>query len=491
MRIAMVCDRDGPPTGGAGETSGPPDRHVVRLAAGLVRQGHRVAVYTRDGHPPRPLADGLDVVGVPAGPADGLDGSDGEPPRYLGRFGDGLAERWGPEPPDVVHAHGWTAGLAAVLAATVAGVPVVQAYHGLTAAGRPHGGAGEGSGKSRARWERMVGQRAQHVVASCTDEVGALLRMGVPRTRIAVVPAGVDLTRFNPDGPAARRQSGHRLVVVGGSLAPATGMDTVVSALRGLTDTELLVVGGPPDGRLGDHPHARRLMARAGAAGVAGQVRLLGPVPVERLPAVLRSADAAVCVPWCDPWGTAALEAMACGLPVVAAPVGALADTVVDGVTGVYVPPRRPDLLARAVRRLLADGGMRFAFGVAGRDRAQARYSWDRIATDVASVYRWVARRADEGAPARSVGSLAGLRVRRGAHPDRRAGLRGPHLDEVAQLVDHPQAPAVGLVQRRTPPPGQRVLDVSPVPDLADQRVALLPEQDHTPPAAVPDAVGG
>ncbi|GDY29670.1 hypothetical protein GTS_13030 [Gandjariella thermophila] len=488
----MVCDRTGPPAphqvGATGRRSG----HVAQLAAALARQGHRVVVHVAGEQRERSLADGFEVVGIPVGAVEPGEGAvAGEPPGHLGRFSEGLAGRWRRDPPDVVHAHGWTAGLASVLAAAVAEAPVVQSYHGLAAVPPPRQRAREAAHGSRAapraRWERMLGRRVAHVLANCSDEVAVLLRMGVPRTRITVVPDGVDLTRFSPHGPAARRPSGHRLVAAAGDPAPAAGLDTVVSALRGLPETELLILGGPPPGRLAEHPEVRRLLGHAGATGVAGRVRLVDPVPAERLPALLRSADAVVCVPWYDPFGTVALEAMACGLPVIAAAVGALADIVVDGVTGLHVPPRRPDLLARTVRGLLADVGMRFAYGVAGRDRVQSRYSWDRIAADAAAVYRRVAGEADRAASAGSVGNLPG----RDAYPNHRAGLRRPQLHEVTQLVHQPQSPAVRLVPQRAPPADQRVGDMATVAHLADQGATLAPQQQHAPAAAVPDTVRG
>jgi glycosyltransferase involved in cell wall biosynthesis len=95
-----------------------------------------------------------------------------------------------------------------------------------------------------------------------------------------------------------------------------------------------------------------------------------------------------VCVPWYEPFGIVPLEAMACGVPVVASAVGGLTDTVVNGVTGLHVPARDPRRLAEVLRTLLADPGPRASLGVAGRKRAVARYSWPRIAADTARVYQ-------------------------------------------------------------------------------------------------------
>jgi glycosyltransferase involved in cell wall biosynthesis len=107
-----------------------------------------------------------------------------------------------------------------------------------------------------------------------------------------------------------------------------------------------------------------------------------------------------VCVPWYEPFGIVPLEAMACGRPVVAAAVGGIQDTVVDHVTGLLVPPRRPDALAAALRRLLATPTQALAFGIAGRDRVLARYGWDRVAACTLAVYEEVvAERAGLLAP--------------------------------------------------------------------------------------------
>src|SRR5439155_25029782 len=110
----------------------------------------------------------------------------------------------------------------------------------------------------------------------------------------------------------------------------------------------------------------RRLRRAAAEVGVADRVRFLGGVRRERVAPLIRSADVVACVPWYEPFGMTALEAMACGVPVLATAVGGLVDTVVDGVTGVHVPPRRPDQVAQALRTLLENPELRAAMGAAG-----------------------------------------------------------------------------------------------------------------------------
>ena len=127
------------------------------------------------------------------------------------------------------------------------------------------------------------------------------------------------------------------------------------------------MAGGPDAARLDGDAEARRLRGLAAEHGVADRLVLLGRVSREAMPALLRSADAVVCVPWYEPFGIAPLEAMACGIPVVATAVGGQIDSVVHDVTGVHVPPRDPAALAAALRALLADPARRRELGAAGR----------------------------------------------------------------------------------------------------------------------------
>jgi glycosyltransferase involved in cell wall biosynthesis len=120
---------------------------------------------------------------------------------------------------------------------------------------------------------------------------------------------------------------------------------------------------------------------------VADRVLFYGTVPHEQMPAVLRSADVVASVPLRESFGLVALEAMACGVPVVASAVGGFADTLVDDVTGRLVAPNQPRECAEAILAILRDPFARSGFGAVGRDRARSRYSWDRIAEDTVRVY--------------------------------------------------------------------------------------------------------
>jgi glycosyltransferase involved in cell wall biosynthesis len=157
--------------------------------------------------------------------------------------------------------------------------------------------------------------------------------------------------------------------------------------LDAVPDTELVVVGGPPEGELDADPYARRLRHLAASCQVADRVQLAGAVPAQQMPAWYRSADIVAATPWYEPFGLTVLEAMACGVPVVASAVGGLADTVVDGVTGDLVAPRDPGRLALTLRRLLGDRFRRISYAVAAVDRAVHSYAWPQIAARISVVY--------------------------------------------------------------------------------------------------------
>jgi len=228
-------------------------------------------------------------------------------------------------------------------------------------------------------------------VATCRDEVAELTAVGLDPARASIVPCGVDVTHFTP-GPAP---TGDRLrLLVVGRLVERKGVADVITALAELPDVDLLVAGGPPADALVLDPEAVRLRELAAACGVAQRVHLLGGVGRADMPALLRSADIVVAVPWYEPFGIVPLEAMACGRPVVGSAVGGLLDSVVPGRCGELVPPRRRGLLAGALRELLADPGRRAAYGREGSRRVRERYGWDRVCAETEAVYADVLSRS-------------------------------------------------------------------------------------------------
>jgi glycosyltransferase involved in cell wall biosynthesis len=386
MRIELVSEHANPLAAVGGVDAGGQNVHVAALAAGLVRRGHDVVVSTRrdDRRTPQQVhaPDGYVVEHVPAGPPTEVPKDDllshmAEMAAHLGR-------RWSEEPPDIVHAHFWMSGVAATSAAAVIGLPVVQTFHALGTVKRRYQGDRDTSPPGRIATEARLCQSVARVLATCRDEVAELTAMGLDPSRAAVVPCGVDTTLFTPSPPPAGDRP--RLLVVG-RLVERKGVADVVTALADLPGVDLLVAGGPSAEGLVVDPEAVRLRELAEANGTADRLHLLGSVPRAEMPALLRSADVVVAVPWYEPFGIVPLEAMACGRPVVGSAVGGLLDTVVHGVTGDLVPPRRPDLLAATLRALLADPSRRAAYAQEGVRRVRARYDWERVSADTEAVY--------------------------------------------------------------------------------------------------------
>jgi D-inositol-3-phosphate glycosyltransferase len=389
MRVAMVSEHASPLAALGGVDAGGQNVHVAALASALGRRGVDVTVHTRRDDPGMPrevgLAPRVTVDHVPAGPPAVLPKDELLP--HMAEMADDLHRAWRRDPPDVVHAHFWMSGHAALSAARPLGIPVVQTFHALGVVKKRHQGGKDTSPPGRLPIENALVRDVDSIVATCSDEVFELVRLGADRGRISVVPCGVDTALFSPTGPAEPRRHGVARIVFVGRLVERKGIGNVVSALAGVPDAELVIAGGPDPARLDSDPEIRRLRALAAEHGVVDRVELRGRVGRADLPALLRSADVVTCVPWYEPFGIVPLEAMACGVPVVASAVGGLIDTVVHGDTGVHIPPRRPDLLAVALRDLLADAARRRALGAAGASRASHRYSWDRVAAATLQSY--------------------------------------------------------------------------------------------------------
>lgn len=217
MRIAMVSEYASPLAALGGVDAGGQNVHVAELSAALAGQDHEVLVYTRrdSGELPDRVVtpDGYTVVHVPAGPATTLPKDDLLV--HMPEFGRFLAAQWDDETPDVAHAHFWMSGIATLRAARQCDVPTVQTFHALGVVKRRHQGAQDTSPAARLSLEQAVAQTADWVAATCTDEVFELVRLGRPRSRMSVIPCGVDLDKFRPDGACAPRSGRQRIVTVG------------------------------------------------------------------------------------------------------------------------------------------------------------------------------------------------------------------------------------------------------------------------------------
>lgn len=373
MKIAIVCGDD--------QVGDDPRQICAALAA----RGHDATAYVRGtARAAVGAADGRHVVPVPVGPRGRAPAPEVLP--YVGDWAAALEREWSSEPPDIVHAYGWLGGLAAQLAARRRRVPTVQSFQGVVAARRPQPG-GSPEECERERVEPLLARTASWVTGESGADVDALARLRRSRARMSVLASGVDVERFAPVGPAAARGELNRVLCVASNPLWCNGFDRVIRALPRLADTELVLAETAPNGAGYDEARTR-LDERAAELGVSDRVRFAGTVPDDELPQLLRSANVVACTPRQPPRPTAVLQAMACGVAVVALPVGFLAEAIVDNVTGLLLSPERPGELTAALRSLLAQSFRCESMGSAGRSRALSRFTWDRVALDALNIYR-------------------------------------------------------------------------------------------------------
>src|ERR1700733_3991227 len=324
MKIALVAQHATPlSSDDAGQVS---EARVRELSRSLASKGHRVTVYAQRHSAALPeraeLEPGVTVEYIgqaDSRPADRC--GESELLAQVPAFSRPLHERWLSERPDVVHALRWTSGLAALAAARDLRIPVVQSFDSLGVAERRHHVIPRDAGTERIRLEPAIGRSASAVVAGSSDEQSDLTRLGVPRRHIRVVPIGVDTDEFSPEGPVAERATRPRLVTVA-DLSEHDALATLLHAMSKVPGADLVVAGGPPRDMLRDDLNFRRLSKLAGSLGVADQVTFAGQTGRSALPPLLRSADLMVSISEYDPTGVLAVQAMACGTPVIASAVG-------------------------------------------------------------------------------------------------------------------------------------------------------------------------
>jgi glycosyltransferase involved in cell wall biosynthesis len=355
-----------------------PQPPMAPLARGLVQAGYRPVLFTRYCAGEAEPDDDLEVVRIPAGPPEPLVPAD--LPQHLGEFADGLADALRERDPHVLHSHGWLGGVAGLLATASRRRPLVHSGHRVRLMETDHGG--QRPRPDRLRLERAAARRADRVVAYSAVERERLTKLGVPVSRISVVPIGVDLAGLRPEGEREPRPSAHRLLLFA-SLPQAV---PVLRALTALPETELMIV---EDERCAawDERDRQRLAELTDRLGVHERARVVPRPGLAAWGRLLRSADAAICIDGGGRARSAPVEAMACGVPVVAGNEEA-AEAVVDGITGVHAVGASARDLAIALRALLTNRTVAEAMAVAGRDRAATRYSWNRVAAELTRVYR-------------------------------------------------------------------------------------------------------
>ncbi len=400
-RVAVVSLHTSPLDQPGTGDSGGMNVYVRAAAEQLARRGVDVDVFTRRRAPDvaeiEEMAPGSQVVHVTAGPREPI--SKDQLPPFLPQFLDGVLHRSRAVGGyDLVHTHYWLSGLIGTKVRDAWGVPLVSSFHTLGKVKNYSLARGEPpeTGERLASEEGVVSQ-ADRIMAGSPAEARQLV--GLYRAdpdRIRLVPPGVDHAVFFPRSRVAAAEHLHmadvRLLLFVGRLQPHKGPDIAVRALAealardpvGTRDVVLAIVGGPSGSHGAEIAH---LMDLAGALGVEERVMLFPPQPQVRLAEFYAAAEVVLMPSRSESFGLVALEAQACGTPVVAAAVGGLRYVVDDGITGYLVEGHDPADHAERVLRVLADRTEARRLGEAGVAHS-LRFSWDVTADEILTVYR-------------------------------------------------------------------------------------------------------
>jgi len=414
LRIALISEHASPLASLGGVDAGGQNVYVDKVARQLVERGHEVDVFTRRDDPALPpiveVQPDLRVVHVGAGPAEFVAKEEMLPlmPAFADSMRRFMAEQ---RRYDLLHANFFMSGLVGMRLKARLDLPLVMTFHALGLVRREHQGDSDAFPAERIEIERRIVAMADCLIAECPQDRSDLRRLyGASPQRIATVPCGVDLDEFAPlDRARARRTLGlgadEFVVLQLGRLVPRKGIDNVIRAVAAMPErsrVRLLVVGGDA-GAVGvqETPEGARLASIAAQCGIADRVTFAGHRQRGELALIYAACDVFVTTPWYEPFGITPLEAMASARPVVGSAVGGIQHTVVDRVTGFLVPPHDPAALAERLTLLQAAPAVGERMGRAGRQRVESRFTWQRVADELATVYAEVSER-----PAR-IGALA------------------------------------------------------------------------------------
>lgn len=390
QRIAMLSLHTSPLAPLGGRETGGMNVYVLEVARGLAALGVAVDVFTRRTGDAEPevveFAPGARLVQITAGPVERLEKEDLLP------FVDAFAERVEAFRAregltyEAIYSHYWLSVAAGDRLASRWHVPHEAMFHTLGDV-KLRARASESERPERLEAERRLVHSLDRIVAA-TEHERQLFRQifRVDARKVAVIPLGVDLGMFTPRPQAeARARLGldptRRSVLAVGRIEPLKGLDILIRAVGELqprVPVDLLIIGG--DERAATE--IARLESIAAEAGASAAVRFLGPKPHDALPDWYAAADVVAVPSFYESFGLVAVEAMACGTPVVASRVGGLASTVVDGRTGYLVPWRCPEPFAERIELLLRNEPLRLALGAAGVERMRA-YDWSVVAARV------------------------------------------------------------------------------------------------------------
>lgn len=405
LRIAMLSYHTCPLATLGGKDTGGMNVYVRELTRQLGKMGVHVDVFTRsqDDHVPHVLHElgyGNRVVHIPAGPEHPM--SKRELAEYIPQFAEGIKDfaidkgiQY-----DIIHSHYWMSGIAAASLSDVwAGAPIVHMFHTLgEMKNRIARTEAEREGAYRIEGEKQVLRRVDRIVVATLAEMTQLRFLyKADSSKMVVIPPGVNVGRFYPIPPDEAKayiglKPDDRMILFVGRIEPLKGVDTLIEAMSCLHKKEarsvhLAIIGGDPSASPEKmNVEMARLKKLCETLGLDQSVVFLGARDQDKLPYYYSAAEVAVMPSHYESFGMVALEAMACGTPVIASEVGGLAYLVRDGETGFTIPAEEPEMLCEKLSWLLNDEALRRKMSAQAAAYAQD-YAWERIAKRIVDVY--------------------------------------------------------------------------------------------------------
>ncbi len=409
-RVASISVHTSPLATLGGKDAGGMNVYVRELSCHIARLGLPIDIFTRRTDPDTPevvqLCPGVNVVSITAGPPVPLDKN-----RLFDHLPEFAAEaalytlRNGVRY-DVVHAHYWLSGWTAHLLKRYWETPFVQMFHTTAHMKNAVSDNTHQETPLRVRVERKLVDLADSLIAANPDERADLIwRQRTPAKKICTVPPGVDLELFSPrDRTTSRGELGFapeaKIVLFVGRVDPIKGIDTLLDAAhlmarRGSRPCFVFVGGDLDDNGAPIGPLAEVVQAAA-ARGIAGHMRFVGSQPQDLLPVFYAAADVVAVPSRYESFGLVAVEAMACGTPVVASRMGGLTFTVEEGTNGLLVPRGNAEALADALVQVVSDDAFQARLG-RGAVETAGRFAWRSVAAQILHVYQRLAdgHRAD------------------------------------------------------------------------------------------------
>ncbi len=406
MRVAIISYHTCPLATLGGKDTGGMNVYVRELAKQLGRIGIGVDVFTRsqDEHVPHVVHDlgyGNRVIHVPAGPEKPLPKMElsafiPEFVQYVLEFAEQKNVHY-----DLLHTHYWMSGIAGRDLKSAWGIPMVHMFHTLGLMKNRIARQGEFEGDYRIKGEREVLRHADKIIAATQAELAQLQWLYEVRTdNVVIIPPGVDVNHFYPIAKEDAREyigavDKPKILLFVGRIEPLKGVDTLIRGMAlmkqsGVFDRQqvcLAIIGGDASVSEENMSHEMaRLHEIRDQYHLEQMVTFLGKRSQDTLPYYYSAADVVVMPSHYESFGMVALEAMACGTPVVASQVGGLAYLIQDGVTGFHVRDQEPEELSRRLTEILENDSLHASLSQNAAEYAKG-YSWQVITDRIRGVY--------------------------------------------------------------------------------------------------------